>query len=94
MSSGKRTTDHATIRKWAEARGGRPARVRATANDESVGIVRLDFGQPEESLEEISWDDFFRAFEESRLALIYQEKTDDGRQSRFAKLVHRDSDDG
>lgn len=92
MSSGQRTTDHDTIRKWAHSRGGKPARVRATANDESVGILRFDFGKPEEALEPISWEEFFRAFEDSKLALIYQEKTEDGKQSRFSKFVARDGD--
>lgn len=91
MSSSKRTTDHETIRKWAERRGGRPARVEATASDDDTGIIRLDFGEPEESLEEISWEEFFQAFESNNLAFLYQEKTSDGKESRFNKLVERES---
>jgi hypothetical protein len=30
MAQAKVTTDHDEIRKWAEARGGRPAAVRST----------------------------------------------------------------
>jgi hypothetical protein len=42
-------------------------------------------------LEEISWDEFFKAFEENNLAFLYQEKMKDGKQSRFSKLVDRDN---
>ncbi len=52
MSMAKQTTDHDEIRHWSEVRGGRPARVRSTADD--GGILRSDFGEVENSLEEIS----------------------------------------
>ena len=85
MSQGKTTTDHDEIRRWAEARGGRPAHVRKTGGKDDPGILRLDFGEPDESLEEISWEAFFETFEENDLALLYQDEKD----SRFNKLVHR-----
>jgi len=44
----------------------------------------------EEGLEEISWDEFSRKFEEARLAFLYQDKTKDGKVSRFHKFVARD----
>jgi len=54
-------------------------------------MLRIDFpGYAEESLEEISWDDWFRKFEEKNLAFLYQE-TIDGQPSRFFKLVDRGS---
>jgi hypothetical protein len=79
------TTDHATIRKWAEARDGRPARVKGTGDAKDAGLLRLDFGRPEESLEAISWQEFFEKFEESELALLYEDEPE----NRFSKLVHR-----
>jgi hypothetical protein len=81
------TTDHDTIRKWVEERGGKPATVR-TSGDE-VGILRIDFPgySGSDSLEEISWDEFFEKFEDSGLAFLYQEQTSGGEQSRFNKLV-------
>ncbi len=84
------TTDHQTIRRWAEARGGKPAAVSATHKGDDAGILRIDFDAPEEGLEPISWDAFFEKFEESRLALLYQDKTQSGETSRFFKLVRRD----
>jgi hypothetical protein len=89
MSDAQTTTDHATIRKWAEARDGRPAAVKGTGGKDDAGILRFDFGEPEEGLEEISWDDFFVKFDESNLALLYQDKTKEGKTSRFFKLVNR-----
>ena len=79
------TTDHAAIRKWAEARGGKPARVKATGDAEDPGILRLDFGKPEEGLEPINWDELFEKFEDSGLALLYEDEPD----NRFNKLVSR-----
>jgi len=85
----KTTTDHDEIREWTEARGGRPASVEATADDEDPGILRIDFGEKEDSLQEISWEDWFKAFEDNNLAFLYQEQTKDGGESRFFKLVAR-----
>jgi hypothetical protein len=89
MAEARMTTDHETIRRWAEKRGARPARVKGTGEGDDPGVLRLDFGEPEESLEEISWDEFFEKFEENELALLYQDETGSGRESRFNKLVDR-----
>ena len=86
MSEAKTTTDHGEIRRWVEERGGTPARVRGT---EPGGILRIDFGEPEESLEEISWDTFFEIFEDRRLAFLHQDGTEGGK-SRFNKLIDRE----
>ena len=90
--SSNRTTDHAKIRQWAEARSGKPARVQGTGQGEDAGLLRIDFPEEhedEEQLEEISWDEFFEKFDEKRLAFVYQEKTVGGEPSRFNKFVSR-----
>lgn len=87
MSEADTTTDHGKIQKWAEARGGRPSRVKT---DDTGGILRLDFGEAEEQLEEISWEDFFQIFDENELAFLYQDKTASGEESRFNKFVKRE----
>lgn len=84
MAEATTTKDHDAIRKWAEARDGRPARVKASGDG---GILRIDFGEPEESLEEISWDDFFTIFDENGLAFLHQDETEDGKISRFNKFL-------
>jgi hypothetical protein len=83
------TTDHDEIRRWAEERGGRPATAKGTESGGQPGVLRFDFNEPEESLEEISWEDFFAKFEDAGLALLYEERTKDGSESRFFKLVNR-----
>ena len=88
MSKAKKITDHDEIRRWVEARGGRPARVRATDGD-GGGILRIDFLEPDQGLEEISWKQFFGILEDNRLALLEQEETADGGLSRFARFVSR-----
>jgi hypothetical protein len=83
------TTNHEEIRRWAESKGGKPAAVDRTHKGGDVGIIRImfpDASQSEhESLVEISWDEFFEQFEESRLALLYEED------SLFSKIVGRDT---
>ena len=95
MAEAKTTTDHNEIRKWAEARGGRPAAVRATHDKDDAGIIRIEFPNApnanDEALEEISWEEFFEKFDEAGLALLYQEKTAKGARSNFNKLVRRET---
>ena len=67
MSAARTTTDHGIIRKWAEQRGGRPAAVAATHEDDAGGLLKIDFGKKEDTLDEISWDEFFETFEDARL---------------------------
>ena len=88
------TTDHDEIRQWAEERGGLPSCVQGTGGSEDIGMIRIEFpGKPrarDESLEEISWDEFFDKFEDEGLALVYQEETSGGQRSNFNKLVKRE----
>ncbi|HEX8523374.1 MAG TPA: hypothetical protein VF669_14060 [Tepidisphaeraceae bacterium] len=87
MASSETTTDHEEIRKWVEERGGHPACVRGTGDSEDVGLLRIDYPgySGEDKLQEITWEEFFEKFEESKLAFLYQDEKD----SRFSKLVKR-----
>jgi hypothetical protein len=89
----KTTTDHETIQRWVEERGGKPACVKGTGGKADAGLLRVDYPgySGEETLQEITWDEFFKAFEENRLAFLYQEETRSGEESRFSKLISRDS---
>ena len=89
MAEAKTTTDHDEIRSWVEERGGRPAAVRETGGNGDAGILRIDFGDQDEGLDEISWDEFFETFDENNLAFLHQDTTEDGSQSRFNKFVSR-----
>jgi hypothetical protein len=95
MPSGstKVTTDHDEIRRWAEARGAQPARVKRTGARNDPGLIRLDFPgyRGEETLEPTSWEEWFKAFDAHHLAFVYQEKSADGKRSNFNKLVSREA---
>jgi hypothetical protein len=92
-SSGNVMTDHEEIRQWAEERGAKPACVRGTGGKSDTGLIRLDFPgySGGDSLEEISWDEWFAKFDEQNLALLYQDKTARGQKSNFNKLVSRET---
>ena len=87
------TTDHDEIQRWVEERGGRPARVKGTAGKRGAGLLRIDYPgfSGEDTLETITWEEFFTAFEDNNLAFLYQEEKKDGSESRFSKLIDRDS---
>src|SRR5262249_48962284 len=91
MSDAKSTTDHRKIRQWVEERGGRPAAVKGTGKGDDPGVLRIDFPgyTGEESLVEISWEQFFEKFERERLAFLYQEEAKSGDESRFSKFTDR-----
>jgi hypothetical protein len=54
-------------------------------------LLRIDFPgySGAGALESISWDEFFKKFDEKRLAFLYQEALKSGEESRFHKLVSR-----
>ena len=87
------TTDHDEIQQWVEERGGHPARVKGTEKGSTSGVLRIDYPgfSGEERLEEITWEEFFDGFEKNELAFLYQDKTKDGKLSRFSKLVDRNA---
>ena len=91
MARAQATTDHDTIRQWAERRGARPATVKRTERGGEPGVLRLDFDPRDEALEEIGWDEFFEKFDENDLAFLYQDETEGGDTSRFHKFVSRDT---
>ena len=75
----EQTRSHDAIRSWADARGGRPARVEGT------DIQRIDFddGGTDERLEAIDWADFFETFDDAGLSFLYEVEG----QSRFNKFI-------
>ena len=88
------TTDHDVIRAWIEARGGRPAAVEGTGDgdhEQDAGLLRIEFRDDGDALDEVDWEPFFRTFDDRELAFVYQEQTSDGEQSRFSKFVRREN---
>lgn len=89
MSSATTTTNHDEIRKWIEERDGRPAKVKGTESRDGEGILRVDFRDPDDKLEPISWEEFFETFEDRKLAFLHQDQQGKGT-SRFFKFVRRE----
>ncbi|HXT61917.1 MAG TPA: hypothetical protein VN696_02675 [Pyrinomonadaceae bacterium] len=95
MADSKITTNHDEIRRWVEARDGHPARVKGTerGGESGGGLLRIDYPgySGEETLEEITWEQFFDQFEKNKLAFLYQDTLAGGETSRFSKLIDRES---
>jgi hypothetical protein len=83
------TTNHDVIRAWAEARQWQPAEVGDTDTGDG-GVLRIEFRDGDNRLDEIDWDAIFEVFEDRKLAFLHQRKTGDGEVSRFNKFVSRD----
>jgi hypothetical protein len=94
MSAAKVTIDHDEIRAWVEERGGFPAHVKRGSGENDLGILRIDYPgySGEDSLERVEWDQWFEAFDEDGLAFLHQDQLESGEQSRFSKLISRDSE--
>jgi len=85
------TTDHEVIRRWATARKAVPATVAGTSRDGDLGVLSFEF--PDSSgdrLTQVSWSEWFNAFDRHRLNLVYQEKQSSGERSSFFQLENLD----
>jgi hypothetical protein len=95
MSSARTTTNREAIRKWVEKRGGHPAIVAATENSQGRGggLLRIDYDEPggndDTRLHRITWDEFFKIFDENDLAFLHDPEGN----SRFSKCVAKESAD-
>jgi ferritin-like metal-binding protein YciE len=83
---------YGTLRTYAQtlgASGGKPISVKGTRKGGEAGILRIDFPgySGGDSLEEISWDEFFAKFDEQNLTFLYQDETKAGKRSNFNKLI-------
>jgi hypothetical protein len=73
------TTDHEEIKRWAIVHQGNPQLLdHAQAEGDKMGI-RINFPGPEDDEylstdhppKDISWEEFFRIFDEQELAFVY-----------------------
>jgi hypothetical protein len=80
MATAEKSKDHGVIREWIEARGGTPSRVSGT------DLLRVDFGEKEESFDELSWNEFFEIFDREELTFLYDPEA----KSRFNKFISGD----
>jgi hypothetical protein len=87
------TTHHEVIKQWAEDRNATPATVSGTEHDDHLGVLRFDFGGDSMDLQHVSWDEWFKTFDERRLNFIYQEQRTDGTDSNFFRLENPNRED-
>lgn len=81
------TRNHEVIKRWAEERKAVPATVPGTEHGGRPGVLRFNFpGYGGDNLQEISWDDWFKPFEERNLVFVYQEHLKNGNPSNFFHL--------
>ncbi|HEX7022695.1 MAG TPA: hypothetical protein VF171_07545, partial [Trueperaceae bacterium] len=88
------TRSHDVIRHWAEERGAEPATVPGTEHAGHAGVLRFNF--PDyggKDLETISWEDWFKSFDERQLVFLFQQHKADGEQSNFFRLDNPDRQD-
>jgi hypothetical protein len=92
------TTDHKMIRRWAGRWHAHPAVAKTPdagttqSGGTTSGLLRIRFPRDpdEKSLQSISWDEFFKRFDEQHLALEYLDEPRSEVKGRpFARLVDR-----
>ena len=94
-------TDHEAIRDWAAARSGFPAIVDISPAGGTQPMLRLVFDQaayqdqdradrPANAggYELVEWDEWFKLFDESKLALVVEEEVP-GRRDNYHQFVRR-----
>ncbi len=72
------------IKQWAEERNATPATVPGTEHDDHLGVMRFNFpGYGGKDLQEVSWDQWIKTFEERQLVFLFQQHMKSGNQSNF-----------
>ena len=87
------TRNPAVIRRWAEERGGRPATIPG-ADVENPRVLRIDFPEYDERLQAVSWDAWFKVFQDRELVFLFQETMKAGNPSNFFRLDSPGREDG
>jgi hypothetical protein len=88
------TRNHAVIRQWAEARGGKPATVGSPKEGERPRVLRFDFPDYDKGLQAIDWDAWLRVFDERNLVFLFQKHRKAGNESNFFILNSPEREDG
>jgi len=81
------TRNYEVIKQWAEERGAKPATVPGTEHGRTLGVLRFNFpGFGGKDLQETSWEEWLRTFDERKLVFLFQERLKNGNQSNFFRL--------
>lgn len=81
------TQSHEVIMHWAGERGAKPATIPGTEHGGRPGVLRFNFpGYGGKAIKEISWEEWFKPFDQRQLVFVFQEHMKDGTQSNFFQL--------
>jgi hypothetical protein len=83
------TSDHKFIQLWAEQRNGRPAVINETTNDNVTGVLRIKFPDDTSNLKVITWEEFFKEFDENGMMFLFSDSPED----RYNKFIYEASGD-
>jgi hypothetical protein len=90
------TRDHEVIQHWADERKAKPATIEGTEHDDHLGVLRFDFPGYDSGgkLKDVSWDEWFKTFDDRQLVMLFQETKADGDQSNFFRFDSPFREDG
>jgi hypothetical protein len=90
------TQSHEVIQHWAEERKATPATIEGTEHGDHLGVLRFDFPGYDSSdkIKHVSWDEWFKTFDDRKLVMLFQEKKSDGHQSNFFRFDSPLREDG
>lgn len=75
------------IKHWAEERKAVPSTVPGTEHGDHLGVLRFNFpGYGGEKLQEVSWDEWLKTFQDRNLVFLFQEHKKDGAMSNFFRF--------
>lgn len=81
------TRSHEVIEHWAKERNAVPATVPGTEHEDRAGVLRFNFpGYGGRKLKELSWQAWFKTFDDRQLVFIFQEHMKNGSESNFFQL--------
>jgi hypothetical protein len=88
------TRSHDVILQWANDRSAMPATVPDAEADGHFGVLRFDIPShgTGQSLEHVSWTEWFATFDDRKLVMIFQERLRNGHQSNFFHFCRPDTD--
>jgi hypothetical protein len=89
MSNTIQTSDHQIIQEWVEKHKGQPAVINETTNDNVIGVLRIKFSDDLQNLKVITWEDFFKEFDENEIMFLCRDDINDN----YNKFIYESSGD-
>jgi hypothetical protein len=82
------------IKHWAQERQAVPATVPGTEHGDHLGVLRFNFpGYGGRKLQEVSWDQWLKTFQDRHLVFLFQEHKKNGDMSNFFRLDNPSRED-